>query len=98
MTEYAVWYKVKPMFDEDDTPLHIYDLRKRWKRVKTVEADSLEEVYMKMQGEVWSPNGEARPLIRSLGLSHTSMSVGDIAEHDGKLFIVADFGFKPAYQ
>lgn len=39
--------------------------------------DELEELYRKLQGEFWSPNGEARKLIKSLGLRHTSMSVGD---------------------
>ena len=43
-----------------------------------VRGKSLDEVYMKMQGENWSPNGEARELIRGQGLKHTSMSVGDI--------------------
>jgi hypothetical protein len=31
-----------------------------------------------MQGENWSPNGEARDLIRSNNLSHTSMCCGDV--------------------
>lgn len=44
----------------------------------TLEADSLNEVYEQMQGENWSPNGEAFDLIRSLGLEHTSLTVGDV--------------------
>lgn len=52
-----------------------------WVMVKRVGAADLEEVYHHMQGENWSPRGEARPLIRALGLHHTSMSVGD-ALHD----------------
>lgn len=47
----------------------------------TMEADDLEDLFYNMQGEVWSPNGEARDLIKSKGLYHTSMSIGDIA-HD----------------
>lgn len=40
-----------------------------------------------MQGEIWSPNGEANELIRSKGLFHTSMSVGDCAvDETGKNF------------
>lgn len=31
-----------------------------------------------MQGHNWSPRGEARRLIKTLGLDHTSMSVGDV--------------------
>ncbi|MGO9377053.1 MAG: hypothetical protein ACLP29_00715 [Dissulfurispiraceae bacterium] len=38
------------------------------------------------QGETWSPDGEARPIIRRLGLRHTSISVGDV------IVIVADSG------
>ena len=48
-----------------------------------------------MQAEVWSPNGEARALVQSKGLGHTSMSVGDVAVVDGKAFVVASFGFEP---
>lgn len=35
-------------------------------------------LYMAMQSECWSPSGEARDVIRETGLSHTSMSVGDV--------------------
>jgi hypothetical protein len=56
----------------------------------------LEEVFITMQGETWSPNGEAREYIKSLGLTHTSMSTEDIVEEvrTGKLFIVEYIGFK----
>ena len=54
----------------------------------------LERVWIDMQAENWSPNGEARPLIQSKGLGHTSMTVGDIIVVDGKLFIADRFGFK----
>lgn len=49
--------------------------------VKEVEAETFGDVFRMMQGEVWSPDGEARPLIESLHLSHTSMSIGDIVKH-----------------
>lgn len=55
---------------------------------------ALEKVFRDMQGEFWSPNGEARPLIRSKGLQHTSMSVGDAVVADGKLWLVDRFGFQ----
>jgi hypothetical protein len=38
----------------------------------------LEVVFDAMQGEVWSPNGEARPFIQNLGVQHTSMMTGDL--------------------
>lgn len=63
--------------------------------VKNVEASSLEDAYQKMQGEIWSPNGEAREMILSLGLKHTSMSVGDVLEDEnGILYLIEFFGFK----
>lgn len=63
--------------------------------LKTVEAPDLEALYRMMQGEVWSPNGEARELILSKGLGHTSMSMGDIAVEHGaeKVWMVDQFGF-----
>jgi hypothetical protein len=46
--------------------------------VTEVEACSLDGVYLRMQAEAWSPNGEVRELIQRLGLQHTSMSVNDV--------------------
>lgn len=54
---------------------------------------TLDDIYHEMQGEVWSFNGEAREVIKSCNLSHTSMSVGDIICKDGNLFICAPFGW-----
>jgi len=54
-----------------------------------------ENVFAQMQGEVWSPNGEARELIASLGLHHTSMSIGDVVQHgDGVHWMCAHLGWK----
>lgn len=54
-----------------------------------------ENVFAQMQGEVWSPHGEARELIASLGLHHTSMSVGDVVQDDdGVYWMCADLGWK----
>jgi hypothetical protein len=47
----------------------------------------LEIIYDLMQGENWSPCGEAVELISHKGLQHTSMSVGDIVKVDGKYFV-----------
>jgi hypothetical protein len=41
----------------------------------------------RFQGENWSPNGEARDLILAKGLRHTSMSVGDVIEDEGGIFL-----------
>ena len=74
------------------------DLGQTHVQLKTVElADnaSLDDVYFAMQGECWSPNGEAHGLIASKGLRHTSMSVGDVIVDDaGCAHLVASFGFE----
>lgn len=77
MKIYKVWYKLEPTFHTDPNinKGNIYDTHIF---LKGVEAENLEDAYMKMQADVWSPMGEGRDLVRSKGLRHTSMSVGDI--------------------
>ncbi len=43
-----------------------------------IAAEDLEDAFCRMQGENWSPMGEARQTIFAHGIHHTSMSVGDI--------------------
>ena len=63
--------------------------------LREIEASGLGAAYHAMQGEVWSPNGEARELIVSKGLQHTSMSVGDVAvDAVGNVHVVGNFGWK----
>jgi len=62
--------------------------------VGTLDIDNPEEAWQMMQGEFWSPRGEANSFIRELGLRHTSMSVGDIVQKDDTLFLVDGIGFK----
>lgn len=73
------WLNSKELVPTVDT------LGKSHVELKEVEAVDLEDLFSAMQGDNWSPNGEARPLIKEKGLHHTSMSVGDIArfEEDG---------------
>ena len=51
-------------------------------------------IFNMMQGESWSPDGQANSLIRSRRLEHTSMSVGDIIKVGGRVFLVDSVGFK----
>jgi hypothetical protein len=54
----------------------------------------LEKVFREMQGEIWSPNGEAYDLIDALGVEHTSMSTNDIVVGpDNVAWIVDRNGF-----
>lgn len=59
---------------------------------KIAETDP-ETVFEMMQGESWSPMGQARNFIRGLGLSHTSMSVGDVLKINGKFLFADRHGF-----
>ena len=72
------------------------DLTKTHVFVKLIEARNLDQVYFKMQGEDWSPTGEAREFVASIGVKHTSMSVGDIAlDHSSRVaFILDRMGFR----
>lgn len=67
--------------------------------VMTLQAESLEEVYNFMQGENWSPNGEAREAIKALGLSHTSMMIDDIiyCHEENKYYNVDWAGFSDTF-
>lgn len=61
--------------------------------VGTLAETDLEKVWILMQGFSWSPAGQANGLITRLGLRHTSMSVGDVLEIDGRLYFADRVGF-----
>ncbi len=55
----------------------------------------LEDLWVKLQGEFWSPNGEANAMIRALGLRHTSISVGDCFRFaNGRVWRAEMMGFE----
>ena len=95
--QYQVWY-MKPEFFRAGicgTLPQANHLIETHVHLKTIEVNSLDTVYHQMQGEVWSPNGEAKALLDSKGLWHTSMSVGDVIVDDvGNAHVVAPVGFK----
>jgi len=62
--------------------------------IGTLNTSDLEDIYMMMQGENWSPQGEARGMIERSGTGHTSMSMGDAVRVGTALYIVDSFGFK----
>ncbi len=94
MKTFRVYYAIDPNFGHGARP-ELGTLLSTHRLLTKVEANDLEEVFYKMQGEVWSPNGEARILIRALGLKHTSMSIGDVAlnEENKKYYAVDLEGF-----
>jgi len=88
MQRYKIWYMRPEFFSEgimgsewlkaNDLMPDMTHLHRTHIELKDIDADHLDDIFGFMQGEVWSPNGEARDLIASKGLAHTSMSVGDI--------------------
>jgi hypothetical protein len=107
MRKYQVWY-MKPEWFRDGicrkepdawnlakTHVHLKDVEVEVKRGSSPNWE-MEKVWIAMQGENWSPNGEARPLIEEKGLRHTSMSTGDVLveEDSGNVFLVASMDFK----
>jgi hypothetical protein len=89
----GICYKEPNAFDLAKTHIHLKDVE--IEPGKNIGYD-LEQIWISMQGEMWSPNGEARPLIEAKGLRHTSMSVGDcLVEVDsGNVYLTASAGFK----
>ena len=99
MPRYQILYARRPTFHasgEIGTPrLTIAAMQTSHVRLCAVEADSLEDAWRQMQAENWSPNGEARPLLERLGLTHTSMSVGDvIRDEKGTYWECLDLGWR----
>ena len=100
MPKYQVYYARRPTYHPSGQLriplLTVPRLRHSHVRVTAIEADSRAEAWLKMQGENWSPHGEAREQIQSLGLSHTSMSVGDVLrDKAGVYWECLDHGWRP---
>lgn len=87
METYAIFYRKDPKFI-CDPDLKYWDVVNEvtHTRLCYITVDKLSDVFTAMQGEVWSPNGQAREFIKERDLNHTSMSIGDVAVEliDGK--------------
>ena len=90
---YFVYYEKDIQFNELPEQMSRKRFEDEWTFIATVMAETLGHVYLRMQGEVWSPRGEARSLIRGVGADHTSMSIGDIIVHQSKAYGVDRRGF-----
>ena len=62
-------------------------------KIGTLRETNPDKVFGMMQGENWSPQGEARDLISKSNTGHTSMSVGDIVKVGSTYLMVDRFGF-----
>ena len=105
--EFAVYYSQNPTFVPDPalTVPRLAQTHSRVLSLKVREENNgekymdwvlLQHVFERMQGEIWSPNGEAREVIRALELCHTSMSAGDVIFDAAKeeYYQVGILGFK----
>lgn len=93
-----IWYfKGEPltfMFEPVAVEVDINALSETHVLLGKIKERDLEKIFAGMQADFWSPNGEARELINSLNLTHTSMSVGDIVVMDGKVHLCVSFGWR----
>lgn len=89
MKTYNIWYRKEPTywFDND---LKVGDISSTCFKVSQIQAGCLDEVFQNQQAEVWNPRVEREmtDVMKTLGLRDTSMSVGDIAEVNGKYYQV----------
>lgn len=74
-------------------PTSSYELDNTHVPLGSVAETDLDTIFDLMQGEAWSPKGEATDLIKSKGLKHTSMSVGDIIVVGTNLYMIDKTGF-----
>lgn len=74
--------KIKPYL-----PKTLRELQQTHEKLGTTTLKGADEIFFELQGERWSPNGEARDFIKQKGLIHTSFSVGDIIKMNKHLFI-----------
>ena len=99
MPTFQVYYARCPTYrpsGQGGTPLlTVSRLSHSHAHVVDVEADSRADAWLKMQAEHWSPHGEDWPRIEQLGLTHTSMSVGDVLrDEEGAYWECLDLGWR----
>ena len=93
---YEVWYNRHPTFRSslrgEYSPTTLNDTHAK---VAEIEARDMNDAYLAMQAENWSPNGERRPHIIACGVGHTSMSISDILVNvtTGTAFVCQEIGW-----
>jgi hypothetical protein len=93
--KYQLWY-MKPSFLRDvvGTSPDPNNLSATHVHLKDIEADSQEDALSRMRAENWSPNGEALDLLKSKGLQHTTMTIGDVlVDESDAVYLVTGIGF-----
>ena len=98
-----IWY-MKPEFFRDGIFGYNYlkkenllpkadNLSKTHILLGSIKETDPDKIFQMMQGENWSPAGEAKDLIKEKGLKHTSMSMGDVIVTPHKTLMVDFAGF-----
>lgn len=62
-------------------------------KVGSVKCASPERLFVLLQQHKWSPGGEARDMLESMGVKHQSLSVGDVLVVNNRHLLVSDRGF-----
>jgi hypothetical protein len=96
MSRYIAYYKIHPNFENAPAEMNVQEFFSTYNPVEILSVADLELVYYHMQAEMWSPHGEMREFIKTMGLSHTSMSVGDViySEEVDEFYSVTSDGFE----
>ena len=92
-----IWYQTKETWDTKGFSIpdfKIDELSKTHVQLGKIYLTNLEDIFNAMQGESWSPEGEARNLISDKELVHTSMSAGDVVKIGNKAWACDNCGFK----
>ena len=97
--EYTVYYRLNPTahtMTKPEPPKNLGEFKSEFIEVVKIMAESIDDAWGMMQGDFWSPRGEATKHIERLGLTHTSMSVGDIIRDQyGNYYLCLAVGWKP---
>lgn len=97
MARYRIYY-ARQIPDLTTPPATHATLAQTHVLVRELDADSLGEVYMRMQAESWASHDDLAAFSRhvyDLGSFHTSMNAGDVVENtiDGTFHLCDFFGW-----
>lgn len=86
-----IWYKKR---NAENTPVDLTNLNKTHALVGTLRELNPSKIFSLLQGENYSPRGEADIFLSKKGVSHTSISNGDIIKSKNKILILTANGWK----
>lgn len=75
------------------SPIDPKNLKKTHAFMGKIKETNLNKIYDMMQGENWGQGSVTNKFLKSKGVGHTSMSIGDIIKIGGKVMFVDTMGF-----